>query len=111
MKILDSGILTAHLATGNGISTVKVGDSLQAGDFHQPRESYIPDQSLQITPVRKWLDQQVKEGLSVTGRLYSALDRNAIYWDCIEEISRAKFLLFRGVGEGTWKEFVARRGY
>lgn len=110
-EMLGNGILTVDLATGNGVSAAKVRDTLQAGDFHQLRKSYIPDQSLQITPVRKWLDQQVKEGLSVTGRLYSALDRNAIYWECIEEISRAKFLLFRGVGEGTWKEFVARRGY
>ena len=110
-EMLGNGILTVPLATGNGISTSVVRDTLQAGDFHQLRKSYIPDQSLQRTPVRKWLDQQEKAGLSVTGRLYTVLDVHSKYWNCIEEISRATFLSSRGAGEFTWKEFVALRGY
>jgi hypothetical protein len=109
-EMLQNGLLP--IAPGNGhVTTDMVQESLESGNYERLRKSYIPDDFMETTPVRKWMMQKEREGVKLSGRLLYILDENADNWDCIEYITKFSFTQCRRAGETAWKEFVAHRGY
>jgi hypothetical protein len=84
---------------------------LLAANYEALNKTSLPDDFMDKTNVRKWMAQKEKEGIKLSGRLFSVLEGNANNWECIEYITRQSFARGRGGGESAWKEFIALRGY
>ena len=71
----------------------------------------LPDDIMDKTSIRQWIQQQDHVEPLMSLRLHSVLSSNEGSFECVEYIDKRSFLKCRGSGETTWQEFVQRRGY